>query len=275
MNLLNRAFSFYVFSNMHVALSAACLVLLTLWHHGDTRLSLALFVFCATVLSYNFIQRFEMDRFHPVLSQWIRSSSRPLLVLNLIMVAGLVYAALQLRLTDLIFVFPFFLLTLFYVYPGSRRFKGLRSLPGLKLFVIGLVWAGVTVLFPLWVSDRPFSQGDWVIFLQRFLLILAITLPFDIRDLQLDKEELATLPQKLGIRNSKWVAIFALASFAVLFYVFPEFTWAERLAGLVTSVLAGVLVIRSGVVQDKYYSAFWVEAVPIVWYLLTLGFSFT
>ena len=273
MNLLNRAFSFYVFSNIHVALSASCLVLMTLDYGNSSSLNTVVFVFCATVLAYNFIQHAEMDRTYPVLAHWTRSSSKPLLALNLLMLAGLVYALLNLRWPDIFLLFPFFLLTLFYVYPGTKKFKGLRSLPGLKLFVIALVWAGVTVLFPLSVSGIPFGEGEWVVFAQRFLLILAITLPFDIRDLQLDDEQLATLPQTLGVNNSKWVALLALSAFVVLFFVGAYFNPAERYVGLFVAVISAVLVLRSGIYQGRFFSAFWVESIPIAWYLLTLWFT--
>jgi len=165
------------------------------------------------------------------------------------------------------------LLTLFYVYPGTKKFKGLRSLPGLKLFVIALVWAGVTVLFPLSASGIALGEGEWVVFAQRFLLILAITLPFDIRDLQLDDEQLATLPQTLGVNNSKWVGLLALSAFVLLFFAVPYFDRAQRYVGLLVAAISALLVLRSGIYQGRFFSAFWVESIPIAWYLLTLWFT--
>jgi hypothetical protein len=211
----------------------------------------------------------EMDRKYTFIAHWMRSSSRPLLGLNVLMLAGLVYATMSLKLSDLLFVFPFFLLTLFYVFPGAKNFKGLRGLPGLKLFLIALVWAGMTVLFPLRAGDVPFRVGEWVVFIQRFLLILAITLPFDIRDLQFDAEGLATLPQTLGIANSKKVAFVALAAFALLFYAVQYFDEAERHAGIAIAFVSAAFVVSSGKYQRRYFSAFWVEAIPIAWYLLS------
>jgi len=269
MNLLNRVFSFYVFSNIHVALSASALVLLTLDRYSVDNSLTSLFVFCSTVLAYNFIREIEMERTYPLLANWIRSSSKPLFLLNLLSALGLLYALFKLRLSDILFVAPFFLLTLFYVYPGTKNFKGLRSFPGLKLFVISTVWAGVTVLFPLVANDLVIQRQEWIVFVQRFLIVLAITIPFDIRDMQLDKIELATLPQSLGIRPSKWVATAGLAAFALLFFVSGYFDPAERIIGIVIASLSAVLVLKAGIYQDRYYSAFWVESVPILWYLLT------
>ncbi len=211
MRLIDRVFSFYVFSNIHVAVSTSCLVMLTLepFELRDDRT--VLFVFCGTVLAYNFIRAVELDRLYPSVSHWIRSSARWLLPLNILAFLGLTYSVLQFSVSDLAFVAPFFLLTIFYVYPFRGRFGGLRNLPGLKLFVISTVWAGVTVLFPLWVNELQFGERAWVVFCQRFLLVLAITIPFDIRDLQLDEPDLATLPQIMGVNQSKILALGALS----------------------------------------------------------------
>ena len=272
MNLLNRIFSFYVFSNIHVAVSTACLVLLTLEPHPIDPCPAALFVFCSTVLAYNFIRVMERSRTHPFLDNWTRSSERPLLLVNAVSLLGLILAAQRLNSEGLLLLIPFFLLTLFYVYPGSKKFRGLRSLPGLKLFVIAVVWSGVTVLFPLVANFLPVGQGEWIVFAQRFLLVLAITIPFDLRDLQCDDEDLATLPQALGPKTSKLIALGALALFALLFFTGSHFDSRHRIAGLAIAVVSALLVLKAGIYQERYYSAFWVEGIPILWYLLIVLF---
>lgn len=273
MNLLNRIFSFYVFSNIHVAISVSCLVLLTLEPYPSDKFPSVLFVFCSTVLAYNFIREVEMDRTYPFLANWIRSRSKPLFLLNLISGLGFLYALFQFQIKDLLFIAPFFLLTLLYVYPGNKKFKGLRSKPGLKLFIISMVWAGVTVLFPLVANELIVQGEEWLVFLQRFLLVMAITIPFDIRDVQLDEAELATLPQTLGVTVSKWVALAATAIFASLFFVGGYFDSTERFVGVVVAFLSALLILKTDIYQSRYYSAFWVESIPIAWYLLTLFFT--
>lgn len=272
MNLLNRVFSFYVFSNIHVAVSTACLVLITLEPYLCDPFPAALFVFCSTVLAYNLIRVMERSRTQPFLDIWTRSSRRPLLLLNAACMVGLVTVSFSLNLEGLMLLIPFFLLTLFYVYPGNKKFKGLRSLPGLKLFVISLVWAGVTVLFPFVVNYLPMHEGEWLVFVQRFLLIMAITIPFDLRDMQFDAEELATLPQALGPKASKVIALGALVLFSIPYFTGSYYDLGERYAGISIAVVSAILVLMAGVYQKRYYSAFWVEAIPILWYLLILLF---
>lgn len=71
----------------------------------------------------------------------------------------------------------------------------LRNIPGLKLFLIAFSWAGITVLFPLIQNYMSIRITDWITFIQRFLFVLVITIPFDIRDINYDNNELKTLPQ--------------------------------------------------------------------------------
>ena len=271
MRLIEKVFSFYVFSNMHVALSTSCLVLLTLKPYQLRDDRSILFVFCGTILAYNFIRAVQMDRLYPALSLWIRSSARWLLVLNIIALLGLIYSTLQFSWHDLVFVFPFFVLTLFYVIPFRGTLRGLRNLPGFKLFLIAAVWAGVTVLFPVWVNDLSFDGKVWVTFVQRFLFVLAITVPFDIRDLQLDDPDLATLPQTIGVSKSKLLAIGALFVFVLLFFSGEYFEGWEQWSGLAVALVSAGFILKAGVYQNRFYSGFWVEGLPILWLALEVA----
>lgn len=271
MRQIGRVFSFYVFSNVHVALSTSCLVILTLMPYRLKDLTTALFVFCGTILAYNFIRAVQIDRLYPSLSHWIRSSARWLLALNIIALAGVIYSAFEFSWLDLMFIIPYFLLTLFYVVPFKGRLRGLRNLAGFKLFLIAAVWAGVTVLFPVWVNDLSFDGKVWVVFVQRFLFVLAITIPFDIRDLQLDNSDLATLPQTIGVDRSKLLALGAIFVFGLLFFYGDFFEGWEKWTGLVTGIVSAGFILKAGVYQNRFYSGFWVEGIPIFWLALTLA----
>ena len=270
MSRIERVFSFYVFSNLHVALSTSCLVILTLKPYRLSDWRTVLFVFCGTVLAYNFIRVVQVKKLYPLMSNWMHTSRKELLVLNGIVLIGLVYATFQFSWLDLAFVFPFFLLTLFYVLPYRGKLRGLRKLPGFKLFLIASVWAGVTVLFPIWTNNLQFDVKVWVVFAQRILFILAITIPFDIRDLQLDDSDLATLPQTLGVKRSKLLALGALLLFTIGFFYDDLFADWERWSGIVTGFVAAFFVLKTGISQNRYYSAFWVEGIPVLWLFLAL-----
>ena len=89
----------------------------------------------------------------------------------------------------------------------------LRSVGGLKVYVIAFVWSGVTVFLPLMNEQYPITLDVYVEGLQRFLLIIALMLPFEIRDLQFDSIKLFTIPQQIGLKKTKILGVWLLVIF--------------------------------------------------------------
>ena len=106
------------------------------------------------------------------------------------------------------------LISLAYIIPFSRKGKRLRDFPFIKVFLIAFTWAWVTVIVPLWEIR---SDGIWWLFFERFFFILAITLPFDIRDVTLDKSlRTKTIPLLIGIEKTKRLSFLMLGISLVL-----------------------------------------------------------
>jgi 4-hydroxybenzoate polyprenyltransferase len=108
-------------------------------------------------------------------------------------------------------------LSLLYVFPIVNK-KKLREFGIWKIFMIATVWAVVTVILP--AVSIPNFQFSWelsAMILERWLFIFALTIPFDIRDIENDRAKgIQTIPLKIGYRQSIVVAIFSLVAFAVL-----------------------------------------------------------
>ena len=270
MDLLKRWFAFYVFGNIHVAVAAYSLTKITFIQFNIQDQPLANFVFLSTVLSYNFIRLFQIDRINSMMAIWFRSNNKVLIILNAIAMIGCVYYALNLTLKEILVLVPFLAATLFYVFPFKKRLTGLRNVPGLKLFLISATWTGVTLVFPLFVSGIQQTEIVYFHVLQRFLFVFAITIPFDIRDAQFDLEELSTLPQTLGIGASKLIAIAALILYIILDLVLNSGLGNYFLIDLFIIAIAILMIGFSGMKRQRYYTAFWIESLPILWYLLYL-----
>lgn len=272
MQVLKQSFAFYVFGNIHVAVAAYCLTKISFLQFDINNQSLANFVFFSTVLSYNFIRLFQLDKLNSMTSIWIRANKRSLIVLNSLALIGSVYYLLNFRLVDILVLVPFFLATMFYVFPFKKKITGLRNVPALKLFLIGITWTGLTLYLPLFSAQIHHTPDAYIAVAQRFLFILAITIPFDIRDAQFDLPGLNTIPQLLGVNRSKLIAVMMLIV-VVLFdflipYKNPNYFWIN----LVMMGMSMILIAFSGIKRGRFYTAFWIEAVPIVWYLLYLIF---
>lgn len=272
MNLLKRWIAFYVFGNIHVSLAAYSLTKITFLQFNFQDQALANFVFFSTVFAYNMIRYFQIDRINTSVALWFRSNKRGLLVLNFISLCAAIYYLLQFDWQDFLFLTPFLMATVFYVLPNSSSGRGLRNIPGLKLFLIGLTWTGVTFFFPLFVNDVVLTDVAYLQGLQRFLFVLAITIPFDIRDISFDMEKLSTLPQALGLSASK-----VLATIVLVFYALLD-VWIYGIDKLITGIdaillcVTIVLVLFTTVHRNRYYTAFWIEGLPILWYVLYILF---
>lgn len=105
---------------------------------------------------------------------------------------------------DLFFwLLPGGVIALGYILPvlsGKRRF---RDLGWSKIIMIGWSWGWLTAFIPAWyVAGEPLQlavfQG-----IERMLFIIAITIPFEVRDMQVDQSiGLHTLPDKLGRKRT-------------------------------------------------------------------------
>lgn len=108
-------------------------------------------------------------------------------------------------------------ITLFYYIPLG--FVGrLRELPYLKVFLISFIWTITTITLPLaYVHYNIFDSNVLWLFFERFLFLLAVTIPFDIRDLKKDQENgLITLPVSIGLKRSLYLSAVLLFAYLVI-----------------------------------------------------------
>ena len=267
MQFLKRLLDFYIYSNIHVSFAAYCLTKITLLEFGLKENISPLFIFFATLVSYNFIRYYNISKINTAFSNWIKSHKIHLILLNLISLIFLIILAFKLELEAYFLLIPFALATFFYVVPFTSKNKNLRNTTGLKLFLITISWAGVTVLFPIINNDYLFTKDVWLMFFQRFIFLFAITIPFDIRDLNFDIPEIKTLPQIIGSKKSKYFGSILLLVFFLSEFFSPSIFENSELITLLITVLSLVLLNLYTESKNKYYTSFWVEAIPIFWFL--------
>lgn len=111
------------------------------------------------------------------------------------------------------------LLTLLYAgLPGIRGVQlALRRMPRLKLLWIGLTWSVITALWPalLGADITSFERGTLILIAaERALVIMALTLPFDLRDRNWDPASMKTLPQLWGTKGTRITAVAMLLAAA-------------------------------------------------------------
>lgn len=268
MSFFQKIVDFYIFSNLHIAVSAFCLVKITLLTNEVEESKTALFVFLSTIVAYNFIRFYRMSGIVNWFSEWMDEYKK---ILHIISALSLVFAgflAIQFQLKAFFYLIPFTLLTFFYGVPLPFKKITLRNIPRIKLFVIGLSFAGITVIFPLIQNGIFLSMNHLTTFIQRFLFIVLITIPFDIRDLHCDIESLNTLPQEVGVKKAKIIGVLCAMLFILLEFFKEPVNDIQLIVGIIVILISTVFLIFSKEKQSKYFSAFWVESLPIFWFLL-------
>ena len=227
-----------------MALSVYALTWITLIEYGfEYNEALLYFVFFATITGYNFIKYFGVAKFHHrSLAKWLKVIQ----IFSLICFVFMGYYALTLGTRTLTVIAIFGGVTFLYAIPMlPKRIlldqqQNLREIGGLKIYIIAFVWAGVTVLLPVLHLEYEMSTGVIITTIQRFLLVLVLMLPFEIRDLKYDSLKLATIPQKIGIKKTKAIGALVLIvlcnleffkdDVAITFYLF---NFNYRIASLI------------------------------------------
>ncbi len=271
MKVLHRIFEIYVRASIHVALAVLAFLFLTCrFLNIPADSSLFFFVFFSTIPTYNLIKQLNESRRHFF---GILSMKRSHLILSLGSLFVSAYFALDLRWQTLVAILCLSLLTAVYAMPVLPRRKNLRHVGILKIFIIGGVWSGVTVLLPVLEVTSLNSWDVWVEFTQRLFVILVLMVPFEIRDLSTDPSDMLTIPQRLGDRKTKWLGMLACLIFFLLTFMKDEMSEVEILTKAITVISLTALLIFLPKKQPRFFASFWVEAFPIFWVTVLWGLS--
>ena len=272
MKYFKNAFELYINSSIHVSLAVVAFTLVSIFEHDlEIDKNLILFIFFATITGYNFVKYAGIAKLYHLS---LATNLRLIQIFSLLCFIAMIYFAFKLDVEVLIATGIMGLFTLFYALPVFGGQKNLRSLPGIKIFIIAIVWAGSTVILPLVNAEKILGIDLILDFIQRIMLVVVLTLPFEIRDLEYDNESLGTIPQKLGVFMTK---VFGSVLIFIIFCVDlfqNSFSSKEFLAILLMLVISGFFLWGSGTKQGKYYSSFWVEALPILYLGIYLLFRF-
>lgn len=276
MSILKRFLNFYINTSIHVALSACALTWISLFQFGIAYDENSLFfVFFASITGYNFVKYFGIAKFHHrSLAGWLKSIQ----VFSLLAFLALCYFVFKLETDTLILIAILVAITFLYAIPmvPKKYFideqKNLRQISGLKVYIIALVWTFATVVLPLVNNEMTLDYDVWITGIQRFIFVIVLMLPFEIRDLNYDSLKLATIPQKIGIKKTKAFGVLLLIVFVMLEFFKDNLSSDMIITTLVIAVVTLLFVIFSHKKQSNYYSAFWVEGLPIFWLLLVLMF---
>lgn len=275
--MLRRLFRLYVYSNFHIAISALLFVNCAFLVIGqDANPAYLLFVFAGTLAVYSLHRIIGHSRIAEPY-QFVRhkiftnSLSMSAYLLGLVCFIGL-FAFWRLSHQYKIgLIVPIFI-SILYVIPFLRR-RRLRDFNYIKIFCICIVWAWLFTL-PIVISDAKHPDLIW---LEKAFFILALTIPFDLRDSDADRSQnLRTIANTLGIGKSIILAlILMLLSLLLATYLnILGIYGADYFKAIVLSYVISFGFVACSKGRGEFYHLFYLDGMIGLQGVLTLFFNY-
>jgi 4-hydroxybenzoate polyprenyltransferase len=281
-------FDFLLFSNVFMSLCAVAQGLVTFLLIGSKPVyTVIALLFTSTLGIYNFCILATKPP-HPEKSlhirvRWFFGHYRLMVTFTIVSLLSLVPLFFLISTESRIMLVFLAIISFCYSLPlfsfGDQKF-GLRNIPGLKPFLITLVWTMSTVLLPILEAQDlhlvTINMHDTTLLIaKRFLFIGALTIPFDIRDLFEDhKTGLKTIPVILGEKRAYLFCQIMLGGYIILLFLFKNNGFnATFFALTLTAILAGWLIFKSKWEKNEYYYFFYMDGVLVLQYLILMLFD--
>jgi hypothetical protein len=270
MKVFRKIFDFYIEGSIHVAFSCFALVLITQHYFNISNDDeMGYFAFFGAIVGYNFVKYEALARARKM---QMKIQLKAIAVASFLSLAAAGFYFFQLQRNTQIISIAFFILTLLYTLPFFPNRKNARNWAGVKIYIVALCWVGVTVVLPVINAEIAITSDFYLKCIQRFILIFVLILIFEIIDLAKDDPHLKTVPQQIGVKRTKQLGFLLLALFFALnffsFIIDVNFEYSSFAIAIVT----GLFLAFANEKRAKYYTSFWAESVPILWWLMLLIF---
>ena len=220
------------------------------------------FVFFGALSAYNFVKYSSLLN-----AEWRSQSSnfKMIVVLSFLSSILAIFCFAQLSFYEQLVVFVASILLVLYTIPFGTSLDNLRSVGGVKIHIVAACWTLITLVLPLVDIMNLVEGAFWLSVVLRYLWIFLAILPFEISDSNYDSDDLGTLPQRLGIANTK-----RLGYFIFMVIIVGSFFRSTSIfvCYLIMMLLYVFFLATSSVNQSPYRTVFWVEAVPIIGWLI-------
>lgn len=262
MSIIRKLSNLILYSSLWIATCAAALVTFT---YDVTGSGLGLdayvgFVFCGTLVIYavHRLSGIERVKAYEYLGRFavIREYRRHIVIYGVIGTAGAMYFQFHLPMHLIWWLILPGVISFMYVVP-LKKIKRWRDYPLVKIFLISAVWSALTGLIPFVHTGRAEVLSGTLLFFERAFFIFAITIPFDIRDMYVDDTSgLKTLPQVIGIRRAKLLALIILTISAFLTFILISLhVYDQRLIlpYAICLLITAFLIRNAQTEMDDYY----------------------
>jgi hypothetical protein len=261
-----RLFRFYINGSIHVAFAVVSLYLVsTQTLNIFVNWYLFGFLFFSTIVCYNFVKYgVEAEKYLIV----AKPSHRPIQIFSFFAFGLCLICLFNLQPVIWGYIFFLTLISALYAIPFLPNSKNLRSLGGLKIFLIALIWTGFTYILALIDNAVQVSLEVVIHGIRRFLLVLVLILPFEIRDLKYDDRALRTLPQRYGVLQTKRMGFVLVLIYWCLGFLTTTTSVENVVFDIALTSLLLLTIYKTKEEQTSYYASFWVEGIPMLMLLI-------
>lgn len=263
---------FIIYGNVLISLSAGMLSLGLVSFLGLNKATLYFFsVFFATLFIYNFQRIPRLDEVNDEFSDrhiWLKKNKTILYLLIIVGLVGSIITYFQFLTVqnDLLFLVLIGVVGILYAIKTIKG-KALRDFPYLKIHLIALTWILVVIVWPL-IREEIIILNQLALIVGLYLIMVAITIPFDVRDLSYDDLKKKTTPQVIGIKWSKIVAVVLLSTGYALF-VIHAFSLLKNPFFYISFIGFFILIINSNTKRKEMYFSGLIDG-----WILFLGIMF-
>lgn len=262
MHIVTRFFQFYIDASVHVAFAVVALYLITIKDlNSFANWYLVGFLFSATIVCYNFIKYGVEAGKYLIVS---KPAHKSIQIFSFIASLFSVFFFFVISPILWCYVIVFTLISALYAIPFLPHSKNLRSLGGLKIFLVAFIWMGFSFILPVIENGTPTASATFLMGLKRFLLVLILILPFEIRDLKYDDEKLRTVPQRLGIAQTKRVGYHLILVYYLLGLLVKPIALRDVIFSSIVCLVLVFAIYNTTENRSDYYTSFWVESIPMI-----------
>lgn len=270
-----KLLKFIIYSNLLI--SCGALVFFKtgakLLHAAPVSIRAQVLIFSATFLIYNLniflihlLRKRKKQRKEGKLA-WFWKNKKLLLSLLGLSLLALLWSFPYHSWQESLFFIQLGLISVLYNVPdryAQTKFRSIRSIPLIKIFLIAYVWASIGAFYPALLA-QDLNREVMLLFCLFFIFILAITLPFDIRDYYGDKRaSLLTVPGVVGIRATKILALILMLLYSLGLILF----FGQWLAAVILYFITAFLVAGSTAKRPDWYFTGIVDSLLLLQFLL-------
>lgn len=265
MNYIKRFIDFLLFGNIYIALGAFLLSQCTIIElHLNAPFSYSILVFFSTLFIYNLQRIFYKTPINSepisVRRKWIFENQKTIIALTVI---GLIGTSVSLFYCDtkvILYLSPLGILSIGYFFPSVQ----LRKFALLKIFILVSVWTATCYIVPILLSANTYTSLYSFYTLSGFCFMVAICLPFDNRDIQIDKKEnTLTFSILIGPSNVNISAfVFAITSFLLI--LFCDFSITILSVNLIVFLSCIFFILKNNKPRNEYYYIAGIDGILIL-----------